>query len=92
MIDFLLSILTFPFWLVSTFFIYAFGIVFYYGIYVLCRVYIYEAHWDTIKDKVFTRTEMKTHRGPSRVYTKAEDYKTPKDYSPKHDDIEDYIN
>jgi len=75
MIDFLLSILTFPFWLVSTFFIYAFGIVFYYGIYVLCRVYIYEAHWDTIKDKVFTRTG-----------------KTPKDYSPKHDDIEDYIN
>jgi hypothetical protein len=55
-------------------------------------VYIYEAHWDTIKDKVFTRTEMKTHREPSRVYTKAEDYKTPKDYSPKHDDIEDYIN
>jgi hypothetical protein len=41
-IDFLNNVLTFPWWVVSNVFIYAFGVAVYYCLYVWFRVYVYD--------------------------------------------------
>ena len=42
MIDFLNNILTFPWWVASTVFIYVFGVFAYYCLYVLFRSYVWD--------------------------------------------------
>lgn len=39
MIEFINNVLTFPWWVVSTFFIYGFGLVVYWGIFEILRHY-----------------------------------------------------
>ena len=47
MLEFIQNVLTFPFWVVSTFFVYGFGILVYYAIFEVCRHY---RPWETIID------------------------------------------
>ena len=49
MIDFLLSVISFPWLVFSTVFIYAFGVGVYLSLYVVFRVYLIEPHGDSVR-------------------------------------------